>query len=162
MKFATIAVTAALAASAIGVETVAAQAGNCFAPDQGAASLDRAVHSNWARVHGASEIKSNLDNKIRRLFACPTRTPDQLADSFADLSLVIAHYVTNAACFNGDAGVVSTDRMLHRNWAILRDRKSMAQNARWKASAAFNCLDGAGQLEYFADMSLVLASGTQS
>lgn len=137
-----------------------ALADNCFAPDVGAASPDRGGHYKWALARNTSELESNLGKKIGLLFACAAQTDQQLEDTFADLSLVIARNVPDASCFGGDTGVVNTDRSFHRAWAARKSRDQMAQNAKWKALAALKCLDRTKQTDFFADVSVVLAAAS--
>jgi hypothetical protein len=130
---------------------------NCYAPDEGAANPNRAGHYNWAQARDSAALKAGLDQKLRALFGCRAKSDAELAAAFADMSVVVAHYVTNAACFHGDGGAVGTDWSLHRAWAARRSREAMLAGAQGKMLTAVDCLDRACQLDYFADISVVMA-----
>jgi hypothetical protein len=129
---------------------------NCYWPDVNAASPNWNVHYDWALTRGAPELKSNLGRKLGQLFDCVARNAGQLADTFADLSLVVARYVPNVSCFNGDYGVVSSDWSLHRRWAGQRNRDGMRQGTESKIVGAVDCLDRSKHSDYFADLSLIM------
>jgi len=135
---------------------VQARKQNCYWPDVNAASSDRNVHYGWARTREAPELKSNLGRKLGQLFDCVARNAGQLADTFAELSLVVARYVPNVSCFKGDYGVISNDWSLHRRWASQRNRDGMRQGAESKMLAAVDCLDRSRHSDYFADLSLIM------
>jgi hypothetical protein len=134
-----------------------ARAQDCFAGDQGAASTNRDGHYRWAERRDAAALETALKSKLGLLFQCPSRNDDQLATSFAGISVVIASYVPNVACFQGDTGVVSMDWSKHRAWARARNRKGMLDGLQWKSVAAYRCLPRDKQLAFYADISVAIA-----
>lgn len=132
---------------------------NCFGTDGGAASTDWQVHHDWAGKQDLERLRSALDAKLVMLFQCSSRTDEQLFDTFADISVTIARYVPDAGCFDGDAGVVTTDRLGHRNWAKERGRNGALSALQSKALAALNCLNGSKLQSYYADVSVLIAGG---
>lgn len=145
-----------------GFGTTSAAGYNCFAPDEGAASTNRNGHYNWANQRDLAAIKVGLASKLRAFFRCNAKSESALANAFADMSLVVAKYVHNAACFGGDQGAVSTDWSGHHAWAMRRNREGMLQGAQWKMVVAFDCLVRAQQIDYYADISVVLAAAGAS
>src|SRR5262249_38365786 len=133
---------------------------DCFGPEhQPAASTDWNSHYNWAKTHDAERLKSTLEMKLVLLFQCRARTDAQLAEQFGDISVVVARYVPNAACFNGDAGVVGTDASAHTKWARQRGRTVVLDNLKSKVLAAVDCVESSKRAAYFADVSVLVAGG---
>lgn len=134
----------------------------CFAGHPLMPSTDRNVHYNWAQQRSSAVLDANLKDKVNLLFNCSSVTDDQLRCAFADYSVSIAKYVPNANCFNGDRGAINTDYSAHREWARTKNRSQLLSNLQGKVSAAFNCLDRAAQLSFFADMSVITAKAPLS
>jgi hypothetical protein len=130
----------------------------CLAADPGGAISSRAFHYNWAEEQDSSILNSSLKRRIVLLFECPTVNDDRLVSAFANISVLIAHYVPNAACFNGNRGVIGTDAAAHREWARARSRAVVLNNLQLKVSAAMNCLDRNRLVDFFADVAVVLAT----
>jgi hypothetical protein len=130
----------------------------CFAADPGAGLTDRNAHYSWAQRQGGHQLRSNLAFKLNLLARCRAISDAQLASAFATISVIIARYVPNASCFNGDQGATSTDWSAHKNWAASIGRQQSVSNLQWKTAAAFRCLDRSGQTGYFSDVSVVIAS----
>ncbi len=131
---------------------------SCFSADPGAGSTDRNAHYGWAQQHDAAQLRGNLIYKLNLLYRCPAMSDDQLSSAFATISVIIARYVPNANCFNGDPGVISTDWSAHKNWAASIGRQQSFNNLQGKTAAAFRCLDRSGQMSYFADVSVAIAN----
>ena len=129
----------------------------CFT-DAGAGSTDWNVHYNWAQSRATGQLKFQLSSKIGTLFRCSSVADAALFDSFADISLLVARYVPGAACFHGDAGVVSSDRGLHRGWAERSGRGPAMTNLQSKVQDAMNCLGRPQQVRFYADVSAAIAS----
>ena len=129
----------------------------CFT-DAGAGSTDWNVHYNWAQTRRTSDLKFQLSSKVGTLFRCSSVSDAALFDSFADISLLVARYAPGAACFHGDAGVVSTDRGLHRGWAERSGRGPAMTNLQSKLQDAMNCLDRPQQVRFYADVSAAIAN----
>jgi hypothetical protein len=130
---------------------------DCFAQDRGAGSVNRDDHYGWAQRQNSSTLLNNLKDKIDLLFNCPGISSDQLSSAFAEFSVLIARHVPNAACFNGDRGVLNTDWSAHEAFARTRSRNQLYNNLQWKVAAAFRCLDRASQASFFADLSVPIA-----
>jgi hypothetical protein len=120
-------------------------------------SANRDGHYNSAQQQSPAVIEAHLKEKINLLFNCSSVTDHQLVCAFADYSVTIARYVTNANCFNGDPGAVNTDFSAHREWARTKSRGQLLSNLQGKVAAAFRCLDRAAQSQFFADISVVTA-----
>lgn len=132
----------------------------CFGSDAGAASTDWNSHYTWAQKQTNGRLKAGLEDKLGAVFRCLAKTDAQVFDLFADISVVIARYVPNAACFNGDGGAVATDLAGHRDWARERGRMVALDNLKAKASVALDCLNGSKRASYYADVSVLAAGGT--
>lgn len=130
---------------------------NCFASNPGAGSINRSDHFGWAQQQDGSVLESALKNKISLLFNCPSVTSEQVTSAFADYSVLIARYVQNSTCFNGDAGAINTNWSSHKQWAAKQTRSQLLSNLQWKMGAAFKCLDRTGQSNLFADSSVTTA-----
>ena len=125
--------------------------------DAGGGSTDRNTHYTWALTH-AGQAKSNLITKMDTLFRCPAMQFNQLADTFANISVIIPNYVTDARCFGGDAGPLNTNRTYHKDWADRQGRAdAVLKNLESKTGQAFACVDSSKQVDLFADVSLALA-----
>lgn len=111
---------------------------SCFADDPGMAGT-RTDHENWAQRQSSARLEADLAEKIDRLFSCPSLNDDQLSSSFADLSVVIAHWAHNYTCFGDDVGASSEDWSGHKEWARSRNRNDLVSNLQWKIRAAFKC-----------------------
>jgi hypothetical protein len=133
------------------------QASPCFAVDPGMASIMRNDHLGWAQQQDSGRLAANLDYKIALVFDCGSVTGDMLARSFGTMSTIVAAYAPNPACFNNDSGMTNRDALAHENWARFKTRSEVKDNLRWKAAAAFRCLDRSGQIGFFADMSVAVA-----
>ena len=112
---------------------------SCFAYDPGMAGT-RTDHDNWAQRQSSARLEANLAEKIDRLFSCPSLNDDQLSSAFADLSVVIAHWAHNYACFGEDPGAGSEDWSGHQEWARTRNRSDLVSNLQWKIRTAFKCI----------------------
>ncbi len=130
----------------------------CF-DDPGAASTDRNAHYSWIQQQSASRIGDDLKNKTGILFGCREATNEKLADTFADVSVIIANWVPRASCFGGDEGAASSDWNAHRSWGVGQGRNGMLRNLQGKLAAALNCLNRQQQNGLFADVSVALAKG---
>jgi hypothetical protein len=139
----------------------APQTAGCFGSDVGAASTNWKGHFDWAHNQTLERLKQGLEWKLASLFQCPSRTDEQIFDAFADISLIVARYVPNAACFKGDSGVVGTDRAGHRSWAKAKGRTAALPALQWKVLAALDCIDRSRQFSYYADVSTSVAVGGQ-
>jgi tetratricopeptide (TPR) repeat protein len=131
----------------------------CFALDESAASLGRSVHYNWAQNNDSATLQNNLVNRLAALFQCATRTDEQVANAYADLSLVIARHMANSPCFQGDEGSTSQSRSDHQDYALASGRRVALATAQWKTSIAIQCMARARQVSFYADMSVALAQG---
>ena len=132
----------------------------CFGSDAGAGVTERAAHYDWASPRDPAEVAANLSWKVDALSACAT-SDDALRAAFADLSVVIANYVSDPGCFGGDVDVTIRERQPHLDWATARSRQEVIDNLRWKAAAAMTCLARAGQNDYFADLSVAIATSAE-
>lgn len=134
---------------------------SCFASAPAIANTTRSVHYDWATQQSTGVLDEHLKNKLGLLFRCSSRTDDQLARAFADISVYVAKYVPNVNCFNGDGGVISTDASSHYNWARTKSRAEMLTNLQAKVSSALRCLDRNAKNGFYADVSVAVArSGT--
>ena len=131
----------------------------CFGTDAGAASTDWNSHYTWAQKQTSGRLKAGLEDKLGAVFRCSAKTDAQVFDLFADVSVVIARYVPNAACFNGDGGAVAPDPSGHRDWAREKGRMVALDNLKAKAAAALDCLEGSKRASYYADVSVLAAGG---
>ena len=129
----------------------------CFDSDPAIGGLDRNAHLVWAQRQTPDSLANNLPYKIAMLFNCPSVDGEKLAGAFADMSVIIAYYAPNAACFGNDQAVIGRDRGAHDRWARVRSRDQVRDNLRWKAALAVKCTDARSQADYFADMSIVVA-----
>jgi hypothetical protein len=130
--------------------------GACFGNDRGAASTRREDHVGYAQRY-PTQLAANLGTKIDQLWRCPAMSKDRLDSVFADLSVVIPRYLGYAGCFRGDISVLGPTAPPHREWARQRSREQGQDNARWKTTAAVDCLKGIALVNFYADVSLVLA-----
>jgi len=133
--------------------------GVCIAEGSSMASTDRNNHFRWAREHNPQEIEANARMKLEMLFRCNLLDENQLANFFADISVIVARDTPNPACFNGDRGTVGTDPRRHREWARDKGREVMLENVEWKVTAALHCMDRDKQAALFADVSVAIAQG---
>ena len=131
----------------------------CFTSNAAAGSTDWNNHYRWAQSQTPVKLKSAIQQKLDLVFNCTTVSDDETFDDFAAISVIVARYVPNAACFEGDAGVVSTEPSGHRNWARERGRAVALDNLKSKAAAALDCLDGTKRASFYADVSVVAAGG---
>lgn len=134
---------------------------NCFAADPGVGSTNRNDHLGWARMQDSQRLSNNLSYKIGLLFNCSSVSDGQLVNAFADMSVIIANYVSDPACFNGDGGAVGRDREGHAGWARTKSRQQLRDNLNWKVQSAFRCLDREHQVAFFADISAAVARAVQ-
>ena len=130
---------------------------SCAADDPGMGSTNRSEHFLWAQRQTVAGLSANLASKISRLFSCPSLTGDQLADAYADISVVIARSVRNWDCFAGDRGALSEDWSAHKEWASNKSQSDLVSNLRGKMSTAFKCLDRSGKSSLFAGSSVAIA-----
>jgi hypothetical protein len=130
---------------------------NCFT-DPGAGITDRNSHLSWAQGQTLETLDSNLEAKTETLFECPSMTADQLSSAFATISVIIAKYIPNANCFNGDRGVVDSNWANHKNWGAGQGTQGMLNNLEWKILSAFKCIDRSQQAAFFADVSVAIAT----
>jgi hypothetical protein len=137
----------------------APMAGTCIAEGSSMASMDRNTHFRWAREHSPQEIEANARMKLEMLFRCNLLNENQLANYFADISVIVARDTPNPACFNGDRGSIGTDPRRHQEWARGKGRDIMLENVEWKFSAAMHCMDRDRQAALFADVSIAIAQG---
>jgi hypothetical protein len=133
--------------------------GVCIEEGSSVASTDRDNHFRWAREHNPQEIETNMRMKLEMLFRCNLLTEAQLAEHFADISVIVARNAPNPGCFNGDRGSIGTDRRKHQEWARDKGRQVMLENVEWKVSAAMHCMDRERQSALFADVSVAIAQG---
>jgi hypothetical protein len=153
-----------------GVATLPREA--CFRSDPGAASTDWKSHYTWAQGQDATRLKAAIEQKLDLLFGCRSITDEQAFDDFAAISVIIARYVPDAACFNGDRGAVDPDPAGHKNWANVKGRGAALNNLKAKAMAAVDCLDSSEiqdargnvvrrskRFSYYADVSVLAAGG---
>jgi len=135
----------------------------CFAEDATAGVRDREAHYTWAKDRDAAAMTRNLMYKADLLFHCPSMNADSLSSAFADISVTTARYVPDARCFDGDEGVIGTDRAAHKN-AFANSPARMEHllgNLKWKMGAALNCLHQSEQASYFADVSVLMANAPE-
>jgi hypothetical protein len=138
---------------------VASPYAECFREDLGAASTNWDSHHDWATKQDLQTLKRALNWKLQALFQCSSRTDDQISDAFAQISVIVARYVPNASCFNGNLGAVSTDAGSHRDWAKAKGRTAALADAQTKVLAALSCLDRSKQVSFYADLSVLVAGG---
>jgi Caspase domain len=131
----------------------------CFSSDPAAGSVDRNNHYQWAQNQTLAKLKSAVQQKLDLIFHCSAVSDEQTFDLFAAISVLIARYVPDASCFNGDQGVVSADPTGHRDWARERGRNVALDNLKSKAATALGCLNGAKRASFYADVSVVAAGG---
>ena len=131
--------------------------GDCLGRDEGARSSDKNAHYAWAQKHDSPELDENLKYKLGLLFECSSLGADELSSAFADISVLVAKYVPNSNCFNGDTGVSSNDWLAHQRWGQARGRQTMLDNVKWKVSSAMKCLGRSDQVSFFADVSVAIA-----
>jgi hypothetical protein len=132
---------------------------DCFASDTAAGSTNRATHYSWAEDQTVDRLQSNLNSKLDLLFECRSMNAERLSEPYADASVVVARYVPDANCFDGDAGVVNTSQSDHKVWGLSRGSDSMRRNLEWKSTSAFKCLNTTKHASFFADVSVALAGG---
>lgn len=130
---------------------------SCFVSDPGMGSTNREDHYTWAQGKTAYDLRTNLLRKTTFLHNCTSLSDDDFAHIFADLSVIIAKYAPDASCFDGDNGVISTDRNAHYQWARRQAREDLWDNLDWKISSALSCLDNVRQKAFFADLSVPAA-----
>jgi hypothetical protein len=133
--------------------------GVCIAEGSGPASPNRDEHFRFAREHNPQELEVNVRMKLEMLFRCNLVSEPQLANYFADISVLVGRNAPNPGCFNGDRGSTGTDRRKHFDWARDKGRQAMLENIEWKVSAALHCMDRDRQDSFFADVSVVIAQG---
>jgi uncharacterized caspase-like protein len=139
--------------------TPAALLALCFASNPAIGSTEWNLHYSWAIGQNVQRLKTAIEQKLDSLFQCSSVSDQQAFDEFAAISVIIAKDVPDAACFNGDEGVVGTDPEGHRNWAKERGRRVALDNLKSKAVAALGCLDGSKRASYYADVSVLAAGG---
>ena len=132
----------------------------CFASDPAAGSTDRNGHFAWAQKQDAATLKDNLNSKAALLFRCRSMNVDQLSSVFANISVIVPRYVSDANCFGGDRGVVSTKWSDHKGWGTSKGADAMLNNVQFKMAAALKCMDRAQQNDFFADVSVAMARGS--
>lgn len=135
---------------------------SCFANDPGAVVTAREAHMRWAQGRDAKELAANLQTKFEELYACPAMSDEQLAKVFGDISVIVATYVPDAACFGGDVGVASTDAAAHQRWARQAGRGRSRENLKRKAANVFDCLERSRHYQYFAYVSIAIAQATKA
>lgn len=134
-----------------------AQAQNsCFSEDPGAGSTDRQAHYNWAQQQDADQLRGNLIYKLNLLARCPAVRDDDLSSAFATISVIVFRYTANANCFN--QGFINADWSVHKRWAAANGRQQTYTNLQWRTATGIKCLARAGQLDYFADISVAIAN----
>jgi hypothetical protein len=134
-----------------------AQAQNrCFSEDPGAGSTDRQSHYNWAQQQDVDQLRGNLIYKLNLLARCPAMSDDNLSSAFASISVIIFRYTANANCFN--QGFINADWSVHKRWAAANGHQQTYTNLQWRTATGIKCLARAGQLDYFADVSVAIAN----
>ena len=131
----------------------------CFASNPAAGSTDWNSHYQWAQSQTLAKLKTAIQQKFDLVFNCSNVSDDKAFDDFGAISVIIVRHVPNAACFNGDAGVVATDPSGHRNWARERGRAAALANLKSKAAAALDCLEETKRASYYADVSVFVTGG---
>lgn len=129
---------------------------SCFSEDPGAGSTDRNAHYNWARQQDANQLRDNLIYKLNLLARCPAMSDDKLSSAFASISVIIFRHTANANCFN--QGFINADWSTHKKWAAANGRQQTHTNLQWRTATGINCLARAGQIDYFADVSVAIAN----
>lgn len=135
---------------------------NCFESDPAVGSTDRDAHYRWAQQQNPDALARNLSYKIGLLFNCSSVSGDQLANAFADISVIVANYISDPACFGGDTGVTGKQRAPHEQWARTKTREQVRDNLAWKMAKAMKCLSREQQNTFFADVSSVVANAPSS
>jgi hypothetical protein len=99
-------------------------------------------------------LRDALKTAVSGYFQCGAGRLEQLARTFATLSVVIAHYAPSPSCFNGDPGGPLLQWSGHKAWA---DRQGNADllmgNLRAKIDFALGCMEQSQQQLFFVDMS---------
>lgn len=133
----------------------------CFAEDPGAESIDRATHYEWGKGQSTETLENNFKYKANLLFQCKSINADAMSTTFANVSVVVARYVSDPKCFDGDGGVLSTVASDHKAWGAKQSPETMLGNLQWKFASALKCLDRPKQVSFFADASAALAGASQ-
>ena len=106
-------------------------------------------------------LRDALTTAITALFRCATIPFDQLARTFATVSVVIPSYVTDAACFRNNTAVVTGNWADHKGWADKQGREDLLWvNLHQKITSALGCIEPAQQRNFFVDVANAFAAGT--
>ncbi len=111
---------------------------SCFAQPPLAHRND---YLTWAVGKSVAAIRTDIADRITRLFACDRLSDPQAFNLFTKMSVIIAQAVRDPSCFDGDAGVVKLDSSPHLSFAQSRGRGVATSNLQWKTGKALGCVD---------------------
>ncbi len=115
----------------------------------------------WSDSHSVDSIRTDVNEMVSRFFACQSLTDAQAYDLFAKMSVLVAQAVPNPSCFDGDAGVVSTNPAVHLSYAQKNGRSVASSGLQWKIGKALACADKDRRGRLFADLEMALKSVSQ-
>jgi uncharacterized caspase-like protein len=118
----------------------------------------------WAVGKSLAAIRTDIADRITRLFACDRLSDPQAFNLFTKMSVIVAQAVRDPSCFDGDVGVVKLDSSPHLSFAQSRGRSVATSNLQWKTGKALGCVDKGRLGQLFADLSMALvdADGGQN
>jgi hypothetical protein len=107
---------------------------------------------------GGAATEAALNKAVALYFVCESLPLDRFARSFATLSVVLAQYAPDAACFNGDPQAADKEWSGHKAWAEKQGGSDpLVANLRLKIGQVLPCLSPDQQRLLFVDFAHAFA-----
>jgi len=105
-----------------------------------------------------SALRDTLTNAIASYFRCSSVPFDQLARTFATISVLVPHYVTDEKCFQGESGIAMASWADHKGWADRQGREDLFWvSLHRRIENTLACLRPAEQRLFFTDVARAFA-----
>ena len=120
----------------------------------GCSSDTSAIALDPAKVpEPGTALRDTLTSAIARYFRCSSVPFDQLARTFATISVIVPHYVTDEKCFQGESKIVRASWADHKGWADRQAREEPLRISLHRTiENALACLRPAEQRLFFTDV----------
>ena len=120
----------------------------------GCSSDTSAIALDPAKVpEPGTALRDTLTSAIARYFRCSSVPFDQLARTFATISVIVPHYVTDEKCFQGESRIVQASWADHKGWADRQAREELLRVSLHRTiENTLACLRPAEQRLFFTDV----------
>ena len=133
-------------------------------PTSGCSSSTTAAPLDAASVPAAgAPLRDAILNAITIFFRCGSMPFDQLARTFASLSIVVPEYVSDAKCFGDDPRFLVEKWDEQKEWADRQGREDLLWVALSKAvTNALGCIDAKQQPLFYQDIAVAFTAATST